>query len=77
MELLAADDPPLDLCLLLVSEALSSNPKAVDEGMAALDSLADAVTEPTVERVLNHIFGVRPVLKRLIEDISRELSDIG
>ena len=57
-QLLDSDDPPLDLCLLVVSEALSGNPEAVTQGLAALASLAAGVEEPTIDALVHHLFTV-------------------
>ena len=54
--LLEQDSPPLDRCMLLIGEALGSNPNAVADGLAALDHLASDVAEPTVDALVEHLF---------------------
>lgn len=53
--LLDSSDPPLDDCLLLVSEAMG-NADAVKRGRAALDELADTVDAPSLEALMDHLF---------------------
>lgn len=55
VELLASTEPPLDDCLLLVSEALG-NVGAVARGRAELDRLAAPLDAPDVGAVIDHLF---------------------
>lgn len=54
-ELLGSSDPPLDTCLLLISEAMG-NEGALERGLAALDALAVPLDSPTLDELTHHLF---------------------